>query len=1089
MDLGEPEGFIRDESGGFKKCGTCAAGTYAAGGCEGGSDTTCEDFKTCGDGHFAEFTGNATHDVVCSPCSHCMGRRHKTGGCDGAVDTTCSTEDWENECEEGRFEKEPGSHLSAPVCERCRTCPEGMFKAGGCQGGMDTVCRRMRTCDEDSEWEVSPRGTDPQRLQNRVCARCDECGEGLFHVEGAGCNGFNNTVCQPMEACIPGLQYISVQGTPVSDRTCKVCRASCPAGKFEYGCDGRVDRQCVDIFQCVSSKYRFRQSTAKDGLSNTVCGECPKSSLKSYSIHFANNYDYVVALKNVETGKINEPPADPDRQLFADAFQQVVNGVFVEMDSSCPSVMQKPGATRHGQIVMGMQMSGNSLDFDHIDEKMANGKLEWAYQRTGYGGRRIVTMVAVPGSLFLTVGQLKMDFFADVLDESGLSYGPVREAETAFVHELDLKIGAGGDSERSRRRMGPPGGSAASHIDDCTRVYTEAYLRARSKGLTFSEATANATRASLPVCYFCTLESGKEECRTVAEEGLRLAKLNARDRFNEVIAGDVDGWMRCRELAEVFLNQLSIVCPAEPEVIPTRPVSTTQSPSPTALPTAPPRIGARKSSESAYDDDDESLGVVVGVSVGAAILLGLIVYFVHLRMSHAKDVKERRQVLRNQTVSMNPMYNNPGVENENFAYDDPTFYLPAEAVNAEDLDDITWADVGEAGVVEDAYASGELRDTLHRKKRNSWTDSWQSGADEFETEFTGTLGRMAAEGDFETSTAEEIHLTQQRQKKKPVSFAAQATLQRPTSGSSLTLEGYPDDGRYNSTTTMARSKEEPDNTRTMFRMPAKSVAFEAATMKRGGPRRGISFEERTESATTMARPKPTSSSVSFAGEQGSSSTTTMFRPSAKPGAKSISFALSEERAESATTMARPKPSEQGSSSTATMFRPSAKTGTKSISFALSEERAESATTMARPKPAKSAISFALAEEEQNASSTTTMARPRAEPDNMKTLFREPAKPASSSISFALSERHEEEEEKEEVVGLGDDEALSAISPDSYFVEEHLRDEEIGFGDHEEDEEDEAMQSVLQSMLMDDDILQQMQMDLMEGTGTSADFRF
>merc|ERR1719281_369550 len=133
-------------------------------------------------------------------------------------------------------------------------------------------------------------------------------------------------------------------------------------------------------------------------------------------------------------------------------------------------------------------------------------------------------------------------------------------------------------------------------------------MEGRNQDLTFREATVRAMRESYEDCYVCDL--GARVCRTNNEEAHRLGLEKARQAFYQWMEREdmLMAWKNCGNLTSKFRHTLGIVCPEKPAEIPTRPVSTTMSPSPTVAPTAPARLGA-EASTAGLDGKEETWGL------------------------------------------------------------------------------------------------------------------------------------------------------------------------------------------------------------------------------------------------------------------------------------------------------------------------------------------------------------------------------------------------------------------------------------------------------------------------------------------------
>lgn len=234
-------------------------------------------------------------------------------------------------CERGQCVEECESDTFTCLGNRLVECVDGRFEdvetcafvcddvAGRCQGECtpnDTTCDDdlLLTCDANGEWDS---GSEcPHACTNDACTtqcnpdeqRCDSdtvlqtcSSEGVWEDETCefSCSGDRcttatecaagtfdhdsdpSTVCQSWSTCQPG-QYISVEGSPTTDRTC----AACPSETYSIAqnaeeCTDWTECEAGEVVDVAGSKTDDRECTpcAAGTFSSTMnadeCEDCP----------------------------------------------------------------------------------------------------------------------------------------------------------------------------------------------------------------------------------------------------------------------------------------------------------------------------------------------------------------------------------------------------------------------------------------------------------------------------------------------------------------------------------------------------------------------------------------------------------------------------------------------------------------------------------------------------------------------------------------------------------------------------------------------------------------------------------------------
>lgn len=234
-----------------------------------GTDAVCANFTECKPGEYANFTGNATHDVECAPCP--IG----TYGVDGFQCRLCRA---------GEFTDRPGS-------TNCTACKDCGVNGSGTAISSEAIPCSVNVPNGNSPGDCSADGY--QRLcsaaQDAVCMQCPHTWKkdplnGLCEKCATGYH-LNQTTgicepCQPHFYCPSNTVYEICQDLKIFERNAMNYRivpsmyaggaafpsqCSCAdAGGFEGGADGLGCRPCKNGW------------AAPEGQSFSGCHLCPE---------------------------------------------------------------------------------------------------------------------------------------------------------------------------------------------------------------------------------------------------------------------------------------------------------------------------------------------------------------------------------------------------------------------------------------------------------------------------------------------------------------------------------------------------------------------------------------------------------------------------------------------------------------------------------------------------------------------------------------------------------------------------------------------------------------------------------------------
>eukprot|EP00912_Choanoflagellata_sp_UC4_P001603 UC4_evm5s1019 len=562
ISLAAPRGYFRDGSK-YSKCTKCPAGKYEESPCMKNIDTVCTEAKSqsCNNGDEYLVPASSNHEPYCQRCSICAFGSYKKGGCIGTQDTTC--EPWRI-CRNGEYESLAPTHTTNRQCTKCNQCSVGKYAASGCRldsmdPSQDVVCIPWRICSIDSEFETKA----PTSTSDRECQTCSTCLEGT-HKEG-GCDGVIDTICVIDKSC-SALEYTSHSPTALSDRICTACNM-CPAGQFSNGCDGNLNGGCREYSVCIErgmGNFRLHDGTKT---TDVECGKCPPSrmNLVEFQFHFANKYNYTLALKNQQTGFVRANPSAEDLLRFVDDLRQHLNSLFFDEDQFCFYNITKISSTdtnlgmkdedRLIEVTIDIDMTENSdgLQAAILKKKVDENSLRFFYTRTGERGTRRIAMRTVPGSFGKTVKQYLRDNFIDLVTQKDKVYSAVEVGGQLIEDSLRTYI-AGSQSELMK----------------CSKEFFLDFERAELAGQTFSEATITALRASAPHCYRCSVVTGfcKDNYDLGIEHGLAEAKTILWD---EITSNLKYGWEICRNISWGYRKVIELQeCPVAPTTPPKR---------------------------------------------------------------------------------------------------------------------------------------------------------------------------------------------------------------------------------------------------------------------------------------------------------------------------------------------------------------------------------------------------------------------------------------------------------------------------------------------------------------------------------------
>jgi hypothetical protein len=347
------------------------------------------------------------------------------------------------------------------------------------------------------------------------------------------------------------------------DRECRKCTA-CPAGQFSNGCDGDSNGGCRGYKHCIEDgfgNFRIAEGTT---IQDVQCGKCPPSEsqrFESYQFHFANKFNYTLALKDQTTGDVHTSPLSEDLQRFIDDLRQHLNDLFLDKDQFCyynitsitPTDIDLGTNPVDNLIEVGIVLDPRSRQMEVLQEKIDANQLGFFYTRTGVRGTRRIAMRTVPGSFGKQIFQVVLDNFDDLTNEQDLRFAEVREGRQSIQRNLETRL---------------EGGRSMLHL--CSKAFFEEFVLAEMEGQVFEEATFTALRGSAPFCYECSVETGA--CKDNYELGLEAGTARAREGLTELIWGDpATGYLTCRNISEAYRNRVGFgTCPAVPTVPPKR---------------------------------------------------------------------------------------------------------------------------------------------------------------------------------------------------------------------------------------------------------------------------------------------------------------------------------------------------------------------------------------------------------------------------------------------------------------------------------------------------------------------------------------
>jgi hypothetical protein len=284
-----------------------------------------------------------------------------------------------------------------------------------------------------------------------------------------------------------------------------------------------------------------------------------------FQFHFANKYNYTLALKNQDTGLVRANPSSEDLVRFVDDLRQHLNDLFLEEDQFCFYNITKISTTdvnlgikeddRLIKVTIDIDMAEreNGLQAAILKEKVDENSLQFFYTRTGARGTRRIAMRTVPGSFGKTIDQNHFDNFDKLVTEKDKIYNAVNVGGQLIRDSLSTYI-VGSKSELMK----------------CSKEFFLDFERAELAGQTFSEATITALRASAPHCYRCSISTGT--CKDNYELGLEQGLASAKTILWDDISNDLEqGWEKCRNVSFPYRINIGLPeCPTVPTVPPKR---------------------------------------------------------------------------------------------------------------------------------------------------------------------------------------------------------------------------------------------------------------------------------------------------------------------------------------------------------------------------------------------------------------------------------------------------------------------------------------------------------------------------------------
>eukprot|EP00052_Salpingoeca_macrocollata_P018910 m.155884 g.155884 ORF g.155884 m.155884 type:complete len:5601 (-) comp20817_c4_seq1:60-16862(-) len=269
-----PLGYFADATqGACVLCATCPFGQYRTGGCVGGQDTTCVDWRQCVVGsEYETQSPSSEQNRICATCtSTCPAGEELVGTCAGSTDASCQAcsstsykaaagagpcQTCTDQCTGGYFLTGQCTATTTPVCQPCvDACQSNQYLNDTCGGRVNSQCVNCQTCGSGFY-----QTRDCTLAHDRECARCTEsCGAG-FHLVGecGGSAGTANPQCVPCDGPADcGVdEFLAGQCTNTSSSDCTAC-TTCSSTQYQtQACSVDSNRACQDcIGTCPANFY------------------------------------------------------------------------------------------------------------------------------------------------------------------------------------------------------------------------------------------------------------------------------------------------------------------------------------------------------------------------------------------------------------------------------------------------------------------------------------------------------------------------------------------------------------------------------------------------------------------------------------------------------------------------------------------------------------------------------------------------------------------------------------------------------------------------------------------------------------------
>jgi hypothetical protein len=266
----------------------------------------------------------------CTPIRQCNNRQFISANATATSDAICS---FQRQCAPFEFETTPPTEYTNRECATRTACDRNtMYIAQDATQTSDTVFMPIAVCQPGTK-QTSPNGA-------RKDTTCEPCEAGEF----SSSSGLKN--CKPFIVCSPE-QFISVEGTPSSDRQCAHF-TTCSLLHYEVSAPvPRIsNRVCANATRCNATEYETAALTAT---TNRVCATAI-SCVSGFGYTFADMLSCMVVVG--------------DRGIFQSSATNLTNPVLTRaegyLDINTNNMLTRIDFASLSYVGGFLQIAGNS---------------------------------------------------------------------------------------------------------------------------------------------------------------------------------------------------------------------------------------------------------------------------------------------------------------------------------------------------------------------------------------------------------------------------------------------------------------------------------------------------------------------------------------------------------------------------------------------------------------------------------------------------------------------------------------------------------------------------------------------------------